>query len=65
MARTKYLMGEKMSTEFLTWLNMGGYAKYVWPSYILCWISFTSLLFSAYRHHKAIKKQIHDQITQK
>jgi len=51
-------MNEFNWTEFLA---MGGYAKYVWSSWVLTIFAFAALIYSALRKHRQFCKKFREQ----
>ena len=50
--------------SFASWnefLNMGGYALYVWASYGLAFVVLVGLIVFPWRHHRALQKMIERQ----
>jgi heme exporter protein CcmD len=40
------------------WLNMGGYAPFVWPAYAIAFTGLAGILFSALRAHSRAMRDL-------
>jgi heme exporter protein D len=48
--------------SFHQFLEMGGYAFYVWGAYSVCFVTFLWLILSATYHRKAVIREIRQKI---
>jgi heme exporter protein D len=51
--------------SFSAFIEMGGYAKYVWPSFLITWLCFVVLVMHSRKENRALLKFILNESARK